>query len=508
MWERSDTTTPQRKRGKGLPLAPWPCVSLTHDDVELIMARFLCFFGTPLKRLLHARIPISTPTIGLLFAGLSILGVIGLAYLYGAAVMFFQLPSCVFLDRAFGGAKAWCERGQSTIPLLPPDEAKVAREKEGISVDKAEKTWDGFTLYTTTFGARATLIDMRGTVVHHWELPFSRAWTHPPHIQRPIADEQIHWFNCHLYPNGDLLAIYHADGDTPYGYGLVKLDKDSKLLWTYANNVHHDVEVDEDGTIYTLTQQIVSEPSAGLEFQSVPYLTDYLVVLSPQGRELQNIPLAEVIANSPYALTLTSDRRIVSPFGYGPSVDPKKDLLHTNSAKVLKRAWAAKFPMFQAGQVLLSLRNLGTIAVLDLHTCSLVWASQGVWYAQHDAEFLDNGHLLLFDNLGAQHQTRVLEYDPQTQGVPWAYSNEGSPPFRAAVRGMTQRLPNGNTLIVDPAARRLFEVTPRKELVWENYCPLSPLVRGHLARNHSINSARRYTADDLTFLKGRALVRP
>src|SRR5262249_54542180 len=182
-----------------------------------------------------------------------------------------------------------------------------AKKTEGINVDNAEKTFDGFTLYTMSDGARATLIDMRGTVVHRWELPFSQAWPDPPHVANPLADEQIHWFCCHLYPNGDLLAIYHADGDTPFGYGLVKLDKDSKLLWAYANNVHHDLDVGEDGSIYTLTQKLVSEPPPGLEFIPSPYLTDSLVVLSPEGRELESISIPEAFINSPYAMVLNSD---------------------------------------------------------------------------------------------------------------------------------------------------------------------------------------------------------
>src|SRR5215813_6940514 len=98
-----------------------------------------------LKRLLHAQVSLPSLTLSRVMAGLSLLGVVGLAYLYGAAVMFFQLPSCVFLDKAFGGAKAWHERGQSTIPLLTPEQADEAK-KEGIMVDQAEKTCDGFTL--------------------------------------------------------------------------------------------------------------------------------------------------------------------------------------------------------------------------------------------------------------------------------------------------------------------------------------------------------------------------
>jgi hypothetical protein len=94
-------------------------------------------------------------------ACLSALGFAGLCYLFGAAVMFFQLPTSDFLDKAFSGAKAWHERGRST---MPPGTAAEPNARQGITVDKPGQTYDGFTLYTTTEGARATLIDMRGTV--------------------------------------------------------------------------------------------------------------------------------------------------------------------------------------------------------------------------------------------------------------------------------------------------------------------------------------------------------
>jgi hypothetical protein len=479
-----------------------------------------------LKKLLYVQI-LPTPTIGQWIAGLSVLGVIGLAYVYGAAVMFFQLPSYDFLDKAFGGAKAWQQRGTSTLPYLTAEEVKVAKQKEGITVDNADKTCDGFTLYAMTDGARATLIDMRGKVVHRWELPFSKAWPkETPHVEDPLADEQIHWFHCHLYPNGDLLAIYHADGDTPYGYGLVKVDKDSKLVWTYSNNVHHDVDVGEDGTICTVAQKVESEPPAGMKSLATPYLADFLIVLSPEGQELEKIPIAEAFANSPYALALTSDRKISTlsnaaalngpptgnptprPKAPPNQSDEKNDLLHTNGVKVVSRAFAAKFPLVKAGQVLLSLRSLDTIAALDRRTRSVAWAVQGLWRAQHDPEMLENGHLLVYDNLGSLKQTRIVEFDPRTNSYPWVYGKEDSTSFKTIFRGMKQRFPNGNTLIVDPDARRLFEVTHDKELVWENFCALPPELQGQRPRRHSINYARRYHADELVFLKGVTRPRP
>jgi hypothetical protein len=466
--------------------------------------------------------PFSAPTIGQVIAGVSILGFAALTYLFGTATMYFQLPPANFLDKSFAGARAWHARGRRQ---LSQGQMGVG-SRQGITADQPDKTYDGFTLYTMAGdGAQATLLDMRGTVVHRWELPFSQAWPHPLHVANPLADDQIHWFRCYLYPNGDLLAIYHADGDTPYGYGLVKLDKDSKLLWAYANHVHHDLDVDEDGTIYTLTQKVVVEPPDGLEYLDTPYIADSLVVLSPEGRELENISLAEAFANSPYAETLALGSKSANAMNLnGPSGAPpglpipppgfprrsnsQNDFLHTNSVKVLSRALAAKFPLFKPGQVLLSLRNLHTVAILDRHTRSVAWAAQGLWRLQHDAEFLDNGHLLLFDNFGSRAETRILEYDPSTQAIPWAYTNEDSAPFRAFGRGMKQRLPNGNTFIVDPDNRRLFEVTRDKELVWVSFCPPPPIQPNQSPGGRPVTGARRYGADELTFLKGVARARP
>ena len=332
------------------------------------MRHFFVFIGTRFKRFSHRRVPLLTPN--RILAAISIFGVLVVGYLMGAAVMYFKLPTSDFLDKSFWGAKSWSERGQSTLPALSPEAAVSAKKREGISIDRAELTADGFTLYTLTEGSRAALIDMRGTVVHRWELPFRQAWPRKSHIERPLPDEHIYWVRCHLFPNGDLLAVYQSDGDTPYGYGLVKLNKDSKLLWAYANTVHHDLDVGEDGTIYTLAQRIVNKPPAGLEFLDPPYLTDSLVILSPDGKELQNIPIAEAFADSPYALTLTARKKenIWS--------ERETDIIHLNGVRVLNRALEARFPLFKPGQLLLSSRALDAIAVLDRDTRRVAWSRE------------------------------------------------------------------------------------------------------------------------------------
>jgi hypothetical protein len=228
---------------------------------------------------------------------------------------------------------------------------------------------------------------------------------------------------------------------------------------------------------------------------------------------LRAIPLLEALRDSPYALTLSQITR-PAPRGRAnrrgrKSPWIKGDILHANSVRVLGRGLAAKFPLFKRGQVLISFRSLDTIAVLDVPKRKMVWAAQGLWRAQHDAEFLANGRILVFDNLGSVGGTRVLEYDPLTQATPWSYAGEGSRIFLAVERGAKQRLPNGNTLIVDPDGGRLVEVTRDKKLAWECFCPAVP-VAGERAPTiwATLTGGRRFRAGELTFLKGVGRARP
>jgi hypothetical protein len=412
----------------------------------------------------------------------SIAGLLVLSYVLGAAVVYFKWPTSAYLHDAFIGGEAWLEQ-QDTLAAAP-----IARPLQAINdVDEPSKTFDGFTLFTTDSGAQATLINMRGQVVHKWEAPFSRVWPNPQHVREPVPDDKIYLFCCHLYPDGSLLAVYHGTGDTPYGYGLAKIDKDSKVLWTYSANVHHAVDVGEDGTIYVLSHEIIHEMPRGLEYLHTPALVGNLVLLSPGGQELQKISLLEALRDSPYALYLGS--RVG-----GDQVE--WDILHSNSVEVLRSNLAQHFPLFKAGQVLISIRELDSIAVLDPKTRSIAWAAHGPWRGQHDPHFLANGRILIFDNRGCPKESRVLEYDPRTQACPWSYSSEGSPPFQSLMQGRSQRLPNGNTLIVNSQGGVLMEVTPGKELVWSLNC------------NTHMPWAHRYAANELSFLKGTQNARP
>jgi hypothetical protein len=142
------------------------------------------------------------------------------------------------------------------------------------------------------------------------------------------------------------------------------------------------------------------------------------------------------------------------------------------------------------------LRRLDALVALDPETATVVWAARGPWRAQHDAQFLDNGHLLIFDNKGSASGSRVLEYDPLTQSIPWIYPGENNPPFFSNERGQCQRLPNGNTLVVNSSEGKIIEVSSSHEIVWTCFV------------TSFISTAKRIDPNSISFLKRGQHARP
>jgi hypothetical protein len=429
---------------------------------------------------------------------LAVAGVASLGFVLGAAVMFFELPSSSFLRRAFAGGAGLYEGTHTAAPAenqSPPPSVGTT--------DVPGKTCDGFTLCMYGGNSRARLINMRGDVVHEWHVPFSQLWSDPPHLRGPVEDAAVYFNDGHIYPNGDLLAVVEGPitpRNASNGYGLVKLDKDSHVLWKYAARCHHDITMDEDGNIYTIVNETVSAVPAGLEHIPTPCMVDVLDILAPDGQRRKRIRLLEAIHDSPYAPLLCSLERPKLPGALPPAGAMaatahddalRRDVLHTNAVQVLSRALAPKFPMLKAGQIMVSPRHLEAIVVIDPDSGKAVWGARGPWRGQHDPSFLDNGHLLLFDNLGSPRGSRVLEYDPRTQAFPWAYPAEQGTAFLSKIRGMCQRLPNGNTLVVNSDGGEAFEVTPEREVVWSCSSGRVELCR-----------ARRYTPEQVPFVKG------
>lgn len=105
---------------------------------------------------------------------------------------------------------------------------------------------------------------------------------------------------------------------------------------------------------------------------------------------------------------------------------------------------------------------------------------------QHHPTELPNGNILVFDNgvFRPGHDvpySRVIEID-RAGKIAWEYHDPARESFFAPFMGAAQRLPNGNTLVTDSPAGRLFEVTADGLLVWE-YAVIAVMGVQMLARS-------------------------
>ncbi len=320
----------------------------------------------------------------------------------------------------------------------------AGRPGQGVAIHDRARSGAGFNFYTSGHGPEALLMDMDGRELHRWHLPAEEAW--PGGKLTPAQRRRGNfWRRAHLFENGDVLALFA-------GRGIIKIDKDSKLLWARRLGAHHDLSVAPNGDIHVLTRWAHLVPRV---HPTEPIFEDFVVVLDAEGAVRNRVSVLECFENSEIGrIWLAGGKR-------------SGDLFHTNTVTLLDGRLADAVPAFEKGNVLTAMRAIDTIAVLDLERKKLVWARRGAFRNQHDPKVLDNGHMLLFDNRGTPGKSAILEFDPISGRSIWEYRGTPESPFFSKTCGAAERLPNGNTLVTESDRGRAFEVTPAKEIVWE-----------------------------------------
>ena len=375
-------------------------------------------------------------------------------------------------------------------------------------VEKSGEAVEGLTFYLSADRQGAKLIDMAGETVHEWQMRFRDVWADPRHVDEPVAADKIRWRYAHLYPNGDVLAVFEARGAVPHGYGLAKINADSEVIWKLGRRIHHQVEVTDEGTIYAVEQiyrdlersPIPNQPQIKAK-EGSEILEDVIVEVGPNGWEGDRIRVLDAIIESPFRDILEtfpsrSHRELYNERAWDPA--------HVNDVEVANAAVAETVPAVDAGDLLVSIRPLQAIVAIDPATHRAVWASRGIWTRQHDPDVLENGHLMVFDNLGQAGpggQSRILEINPRTNGVPWDYAGTAQAPFYSFTEGSQQRLENGNVLITEAQRGRLVEVSRQGGIVWQYNNPAVD-ERDGVRKVAQVQAAKRYRAEVLEFLGG------
>lgn len=334
--------------------------------------------------------------------------------------------------------------------FVDPDEDD---EGDGVVLYEPERSQPGYNVYTIPDLGFAELIDEHGTAVHVWKV-----------------DETQTWANVTLLDDGDLLVV-GADGrettDSPLpdeARFLMRLSWDGEVRWKRSLTAHHDATPAPNGAIVTLTFERRTLP--GMQ-PAVDLRDDNITLLTDDGGVRGSLSMLDAIRDNPGLF----------PLGRAPIVNMGgelyADMFHCNSVQWQPHsALRGLHAIYGPDAVLVCFRHQDRIAVFDWSKRDLLWAwGQDELSGPHDAQYLENGNILVFDNGIREQRSRVLEIDPLEERIVWRYEPAGALRFFTLTKGSCQRLPNGNTLIANSDSGEAFEVTPQGRRVWRFLCP-------------------------------------
>ena len=262
---------------------------------------------------------------------------------------------------------------------------------------------------------------------------------------------------------------------------MARLNSCGKVLWTLPKGNHHSIARGRNGSFWVpgVSQKRRSESDQypngfpGLDGRKV--WVDRILHVSRDGKVLNEINVLDVL----YANGL--ERYIPKVLG-GKRPRPKKisaDLTHLNDVEPLSPSMADAYPLFEAGDLLVSLRVLSLVFVFDPDTKEVKWHSSDPFIYQHDPDFVGDGWIGVFDNnygLTAYNSSdrgtmlggnRIIYLQPHTDSTNVRFPTQHSEPLYTHVRGKWQELENGNMLLTEAVAGRAVEVDSSGQSVWE-----------------------------------------
>lgn len=321
-------------------------------------------------------------------------------------------------------------------------------------------------------GLAAEIVDLDGRVLHTWNVDWFSVWsdaTHlPAHVQ-PRRTMETHVHGAVVMPNGDLVFNYEH-------LGLVRLDRDSRVVWRLPYQTHHSVELDDQGNLWVCGQRERRTIDPAFPHRTPVYDEFTILEVSPEGRILTEWLLSDLLRqNGRDGLFYMG-----APLSH---LQVRDDLLHLNDVEPFPSGMLEGF--FRHGDVMVSLRNVNTVFVFNRATGRISYLAEGMFVRQHDPDFIDGnrfsvydnnprGHLHPFAGVGAPRPapsrgSRIVIVNAPDQAQEAYLTDSPALPFFSAIMGKHQWLPNGNLLVTESMGGRAFEVDARGEKVWEYY---------------------------------------
>jgi hypothetical protein len=421
-----------------------------------------------------------------------VLSLVALSFVYGAAVGKWQWFPYSFLDQAVEQARTVKSQLEENSPgVFLVDQVY---EREGVRSPQPGKMQPGLTLISSLWKesdgwSAVKLFDEKGRVVHSWQFDWEEAFPGGVSQRGGLGNGGVH--GVYLLPKGDIVV------NNEY-VGMARVNACGQIRWTLEEGNHHSIHRAEDGSFWV--PGVSSEPRGRSErhpdgfpgLQGKKVWVDRILQISEEGKILNDINVLDILYKNDL------ERYIPKVLG-GHRPTPEKvtkDLTHLNDVETLGSSIANEYPLFEAGDLLVSLRSLSLVFVFDPDTGEVKWQSSEPFIYQHDPDFVGNGKIGVFDNnhdltnrgnmLGG---SRVVFLHPSSDSIEVQFPTSKSDPLYTRIQGKWQQLDNGNMLLAESTAGRVAEVDPSGRTVWEWV---------HEAYDSKVPSVTKATRHDLT----------
>lgn len=323
---------------------------------------------------------------------------------------------------------------------------------------------------------QSRLIKRDGTLVRKWSLDYFRDFPDPGgRVCNVVSPLRVDIHGAHLTPNGELVFNYEYCGS-------VKLNQCGDQLWSISTRTHHSLIPAEAGGYWILGRDVwrasqypdrfapFSSAAADKEIEE-----DTLLRVSETGEVLEEVSIPQILRENGLEAVLTANGAKFSVRKLS-----RKELVHANKVAELPNAMAAAFPLFEAGDLAISMRQLNLIMVLDPETKRVKWHQTGPWLRQHDPEFRPDGTISIFNNnvyltaykdsqtvLSTPFRTNIMAVDPVTRHTEVIFGEKPGQELLSVIRGQHQVLEDGGLLIAEFDAGRVLQADKDGRVIWE-----------------------------------------